>query len=148
MSDRRETVEDTSGAGRCRIRTKKTPGEAGAEGKRAGAAWPAAVRGEGRARPEACVAPPMGRRRGPRRALQVEAEADAGRVVAVAERAADRERRAFADLLRVAHRQGAFAVLPAGAHRHAAALAAAAGGVRSEEHTSELQSLMRISYAV
>src|SRR3546814_5895497 len=31
---------------------------------------------------------------------------------------------------------------------HPAALQRAGGGVRSEEHTSELQSLMRISYAV
>src|SRR3546814_3615690 len=32
--------------------------------------------------------------------------------------------------------------------QHAAAVAGAADAVRSEEHTSELQSLMRISYAV
>src|SRR3546814_2683454 len=37
--------------------------------------------------------------------------------------------------------------LPARAHQHAAAVGVA-DRVRSEEHTSELQSLMRISYAV
>src|SRR5690606_27799058 len=75
-----------------------------------------------------------GRRRGPRKVLQVEPEADAGRVVAVAEGAADRERAALADLLRVAHRQGALAVLPAGADRDAATLATSAGGVHRHVH--------------
>src|SRR3546814_9160248 len=63
--------------------------------------------------------------------------------------------------LRVAGRAAADGVLPARLHglRHRAADGDAAGGkpagdrrarrhVRSEEHTSELQSLMRISYAV
>src|SRR3546814_9672936 len=35
-----------------------------------------------------------------------------------------------------------------GGHHHVAGQAAVGDGVRSEEHTSELQSLMRISYAV
>src|SRR3546814_2588067 len=40
-------------------------------------------------------------------------------------------------------------VRPPGRHRRPAALCGRAGGAtRSEEHTSELQSLMRISYAV
>src|SRR3546814_9885128 len=42
---------------------------------------------------------------------------------------------------------GGRAVVDGGAHQ-AVGETAAAGGARSEEHTSELQSLMRISYAV
>src|SRR3546814_4073298 len=39
-------------------------------------------------------------------------------------------------------------IAPSGNRHHAASPISAAGIVRSEEHTSELQSLMRISYAV
>src|SRR3546814_9088912 len=43
---------------------------------------------------------------------------------------------------------GELVVLPGGHHLHMEDPAAVAAAIRSEEHTSELQSLMRISYAV
>src|SRR3546814_3226877 len=58
-------------------------------------------------------------------------------------RAADRHQRGEA--LRLCQRQFPGAVA---AHRHAGEVGAVAVAARSEEHTSELQSLMRISYAV
>src|SRR3546814_5612018 len=52
-----------------------------------------------------------------------------------------------ADQARLFEREAAAVVLPAHAAQHHARIAGAIG-CRSEEHTSELQSLMRISYAV
>src|SRR3546814_10260755 len=46
------------------------------------------------------------------------------------------------------HRRSRRRPFPAAVHRSAARRGGAAGTPRSEEHTSELQSLMRISYAV
>src|SRR5690606_15227358 len=78
-----------------------------------------------------CPAHP-GRRASP---LEIEAEADAGRALAAAERAADRERATLADLPAVADRKRRLAALPAGADRDAAARAARARGVdRHVEH--------------
>src|SRR5690606_13276604 len=106
------------------------PGPAGGEkkprrgcrgkGKRSWSASPVAEPGDGPTGPEACVAPPGAPATRTTQALQVDTETDAGRAVAVAEGTADRERGALAELLRVAHRQRALAVLPAGAHRQAA----------------------------
>src|SRR3546814_10560206 len=46
------------------------------------------------------------------------------------------------------HRRDYFAVVDHGGYPHAGRVRTAISAVRSEEHTSELQSLMRISYAV
>src|SRR5690606_15409060 len=72
---------------------KKNPGRGRGEGRKGRGPrrrWPR--RENGPARPEACVAPPAGPATRTTQALQVEPEADAGRVVVAAEGTADRER--------------------------------------------------------
>src|SRR5688572_21505802 len=66
--------------------------------------------------------------------LQVDAEAHAGRLVVAAERTADAEGRTIADRLRIADRQRALAVLPAGTHADAAIRAAAVRRVDRHVH--------------
>src|SRR5690606_3359207 len=66
---------------------------------------------------------------------EIDAEADAGRLLAAAEGAADAEGRGLADAAAVTDRQRRLAALPARAHRDAAARALGAGGIdRHVEH--------------
>src|SRR4249919_1102088 len=65
---------------------------------------------------------------------EVDTETGADRLVATAEGAAELERGTFADLLGVAHRQRALAVLPARTDADATAFAAAVGRVDRHVH--------------